>query len=215
MALQLVRAPLDEPYTREEAKVSWRVTIDDDDELIDGLISASREHAEIFTRRQILTATYILYMDCFPYGGNDASWLRPNQYVYGTDIRRFRSGNTIMIPRPPLQKITKIEYLDSSGVLQVLSPLAYGVDKFSEPGRLFLNEGFWWPGTKNIPNAVRIEFVAGWENADAVPRSLMAGMKLLGGWWYEARESSAEKMMYEIPFGARTLLTLHKAIEVY
>lgn len=215
MPLQLVRAPQDEPYTREEAKVSWRVTIDDDDELIDSLISASREHAEVACHRQILTATYALFLDTFPYGGNDAAWLRPNQYTYGTDLRRYRSGTVIRVPRPPLQSVIGITYIDGHGDTQTLSPTAYGVDTFSEPGRIYLNEGFSWPGTRNIPNAVRIEFVAGWENADAVPRSLMVGMKLLGGHWYESREATMERMMYEVPMGARTLFIQNKVIEMY
>ncbi len=214
MALQMLYGPIEEPYTRSDAKLSWRITIDDDDALVDVLIAASRENTETYTHRQILTATYALYMDRFPSVGDSRFWWPYHSY-YGIDLRQLRNGSIIELPRPPLQAVTKITYMDESRVEQTLSTDAYGVDLASEPGRVYLKRGHWWPATLEEPNAVRVEYIAGWPTIPDVPRALIVGMKLLGGWWYELREAALDRTMLEAPLGTKILVNPYRIVEAY
>jgi uncharacterized phiE125 gp8 family phage protein len=58
MSLRLITPPASEPVTREQAKNHLRVDINDDDTLIDSLITVARQRAEEFTRRAFLTQTW-------------------------------------------------------------------------------------------------------------------------------------------------------------
>jgi uncharacterized phiE125 gp8 family phage protein len=191
MAFQLIIPAFEEPYSLSEAKLAWRVTIDDDDALITSLITASREHAETVCHRQILTATYALVLDCFPH------------------------GSAIALPRPPLQSVTRVTYVDTAGVAQTLPSGAYGIDTASEPGRVYLNQGCVWPSVARQPNVVRIEFVAGYPSPEDVPRSLIVGMQLLAGHWYEQREAVADRLTTVVPLGVQCLFAQHRFTEAY
>src|SRR5712691_2865836 len=209
MALHQLVGPFEEPYTRAEAKLAWRVTIDEDDALIDALISASREHAEVACRRQILTATWALTLDRFPTLGDNRSYW-PHYSSWGIEMRELRHGSIIEIPRPPLQAVSKVTYLDQERVIQTLDPAWYGVDTAREPGRLYLKQGLWWPATMYEPAVVRIEFVAGWETPADVPKALIVALKLVGAHFYENREASTERPMSLLPLGAQMLLSHYK-----
>lgn len=143
---------------------------------------AAQDYVERFTRRQLLTATFVLAVDGFPMCG-----------VLG-------------LPRPPLQSITSVEYLDSAGGLQTLDPSVYGVDTLSEPGRLYVRQGQSWPATLAEIHAVTITYVAGWATYAQVPATLQMALLLLIGHCYEHREATVEKSLTEIPLGITALL---------
>jgi uncharacterized phiE125 gp8 family phage protein len=57
-----------------------------------------------------------------------------------------------------------------------------------------------------MPGAVRIDYVAGYATAGAIPADLRAAVKLLVGHLYENREASAPGTLNVIPLGARRIL---------
>ena len=68
MKVVLIIAPTIEPVTLEELKLHLRIDLDvlDEDEYLEGLIKAAREHAEDITRRAILSQTWDYMLDGWP-----------------------------------------------------------------------------------------------------------------------------------------------------
>lgn len=185
MALTLITAPTETPVSLAEAKLHARVQITDDDDLIKGQLDAARLYCEGFTKRQLVTATYELRLDGFP------AWdLTP-----------------IVIPRPPLQSITSITYLDEDGVSQTWASSKYQTDTNTEPGRVMPVQGKTYPSTQlDTLNTVTIRFVAGYGAASAVPERYKSAIQMIVAHWYINRESAGMKAMHEIPMGVEALL---------
>ena len=188
-SLQLVLGPTEEPVSLAEAKAHLRVDLDADDAFIEDAITAARATLELEMRRSFLTTYWTLGLDAFP------------------DRRRLR------LPRPPLQSVEGITYLDGDGTAQTLDPAVYGVDTLSEPGRVYLKPAQVWPGTSAVPNAVQITFVAGWDDVLYVPAGIKSAIKLLLGHLYENREGTSEKPLTDIPLGVCRLIWLHRCLE--
>lgn len=171
MSLVQTVAPTVEPITLDEAKLHLRVDDPSEDALIESLITAAREQAEEFTRRQLCTATWRMKLDWFP--------CDPNEF----------GRSEIVLPKPPLQSVTSITYVDADGATQTLSSSLYTVDTSSEPARLVPAYGEVWPTPRSQADSVTVTFVAGYGAASAVPASVKAAMKLLIGHLYENRQS--------------------------
>jgi len=149
------------------------------------LIKAARRYAEIFTRRQFVTATLKLVLDKFP--------------------------KVIYVPRPPLISVTPVEYADSAGVTRTLSEASYVVDIRSEPGRIVEAYGVSWPTTRDIINAVTVTYQAGYGAASAVPASIKTAIKMLAAHWYEHREAVTDgRAPVEVPMAVESLLWMHR-----
>lgn len=192
LTLSQTVSPTDEPISLDQIKRHLRITIDNDDILLFGLIQTARHHLELVTRRQFLTATWIYALDAFP------------------------SETQIQLPRPPLQLIDSLTYFDSNNVETVFATTQYGVDILSEPGRIYLLPGNRWPATYAIPNAVRITFTAGWTSAEQVPASLKSLLYLFVGHLYENREATTSgDLMHEIPLGVQSLMWINRIPKVF
>lgn len=166
--LVLVRTsdPATEPLSLGDAKEHLRVDYTDDDDLISGLVTAARQHVEETTARALITQTWTLKLDSFP-------------------------PDTILLPRPPLQSVTSITYLDSDGNSQTLSSDLYDVHTGDVPGRVTRGYNDTWPLTRGIPNAVTVTFVAGYGAAAAdVPAPIVHAMKLWVADAYRNREET-------------------------
>lgn len=144
-----------------------------EDAYVQTLIATSQSLAERITRRAILTQTWRLVLDRFPC-----------------------AGAALVIPRPPLQSVTSITYVDPEGVEQVWggSPRPYTVTAPSGPtasyGAVTPGYGETWPETRAETRAVVVEFVAGWEDVDAVPPDIIHGQLLVIGELYKQRSES-------------------------
>lgn len=209
-ALRQTVPPTQEPVSLEQAKLQCRVSISEDDTLILGYISAAREHLETVTRKQFLTATWVMGLEDFPCGWS-------SRYVGS-----YRHGgwqSYIELPRSPLQQVLTpdplpaVTYTDSNGDAQTLSSDVYGIDTLHEPGRLYLKSGQSWPSTYNVPNAVQVTFKAGWTTPDRVPATLRQVILLLVASMYENREATAEKALSMIP-GVEAMIWGNRLVEV-
>lgn len=192
LRLEQVSAPSVEPVSLADAKLHLRVDIDDDDDLITGLIVAAREHAEEVTRRALITQTWNYYRDDFP------------------------AGETLLIPRPPLQSVGGIYYTPDEGSEQEISNDEYQVDAHGEPGRVVLTSGASWPGDALVrANGLRVQFVAGYgDEADDVPEPIRLAIKMMVGHWYENREwSVATGNIQEVPFAVDALLRSSRVLK--
>lgn len=189
MALTLFAAPDGEPVTLAEAKSHLRVDVADDDVLITALITGSRLHLDGrdgWLNRALVTQDWDLTLDAFPAGA-------------------------IEVPLPPLQSITHIKYLDTTGVEQTWPASKYTVDIKSAPGRIEPAYGETYPSTRAVLNAVTIRFRAGYGAAAAVPEAIKLGLKCLIAQFYEQREPvNVGNIVTEIPMHVDRILAPYK-----
>lgn len=181
--LRLTTPPTDMPVSVDEAVLSLRIDSSIYDlALVQPMILAATQLCEAFTRRQFLTATYTLTLDAFP--------------------------DVIRLPRPPLQSVTSVAYLDGSGVSQTLvQNTDYLVDTNSEPGRITRPYNAIWPVTYPQANAVTVTYVAGWPKVGDVPESIKAAIRLIVGDLYQQRESVTDGTIEEFPAAKALLMT--------
>lgn len=182
LTLQQSTAPTSEPVTMYDLKSYLRIEHDEEDILLSSLQKAARLDVERFMRRQIMTATWKLYLDGWP------------------------RDNIIRLPRPPLQSIASVVYVDSDGIPQTLSSSLYQVDSISEPGRLMPAYGEVWPTLRGETfNAVTITYLAGWTTQASVPDGIRIAIMMLAGDMYEHRESQLEAKVEGNPTVERLL----------
>ena len=196
MGFRVATKPTLEPVTLAEAKLYARIDGDGDDELIVGLLTAAREHVETKLRRQIMPATLEYTLDQFPIARiTEESPLKPWMDLPG---RRtvYQRTNGIRLPRPPLQSVTSITYVDPNGATQTLSSTVYMVDKTNEPGVVMLAYNNLWPICRAQPQAVTITYAAGYPGTSdttddmkraAVPQAVKLAIKMVFRHWYDYR----------------------------
>ena len=163
----VVTAPSFEPVTLAEAKLWCRVDDDDrsQDAVLQMLIIAMREYAEHLTGRAFASRTLELRLDAFP----DAE---------------------IELPQAPLNSVTSIEYVNDDGLQNLNgSPTAFQVDTGSIPGRIAPLVGSSWPSSSgDALAAVRIRYVAGYPNPNAIPKLVRLWMQARISTLFENRE---------------------------
>jgi uncharacterized phiE125 gp8 family phage protein len=191
MPLNLITPATGPVIDLDDVKSHLRVDLDDEDDRIQAYRDAAMNHVEIVTGRQLLTATWELILDAFPWH--------------------------IELPKPPLQQIVSVTYLDTGNVLQLVDPSRYRVQALSGPtaqrGWIEPVYGSYWPLTQWVAGAVAIRFKAGYgDTADTVPAAIKQAMLLLIGSWYENREpESVGARVAPIPFGVDELLKPFKS----
>jgi uncharacterized phiE125 gp8 family phage protein len=176
MALKLITAPTEEPVTLTQVKLHCRVDGSDEDALLNLAIVAARRAAEGRTSRALVTQTWELALDAFP-------------------------AAEIDLPMPPVQSITSVKYLDTSGVEQTIDAANYALDTYGMRPWLVPAYGYAWPASLASANAVKIRFVAGYGAAAAVPDDIKAWMLLAIGTLYANRETIATGQVAELPGG--------------
>lgn len=182
MGLSLVTAPETEPLSKDDVKQG--LVIDDNafDNYIEAiLIPGSRQKAENTTSRALITQTWDWTLDRFP--------------------------PLFHVPKPPLQSVTQISYVDTEGTTQVLASTEYDVDITSTMGRIALAYGKTWPNTRNQINAVTVQFVCGYGESQDIPPDIKRAMLLMMGSWNEHREDVAIGQAFvELPQNAESIL---------
>jgi uncharacterized phiE125 gp8 family phage protein len=154
--------------TTAEAKTHLRVTHSTDDTYIDALISAAHEQFQQYTGRQIMTATWKLYLESFP--------------------------DKIELKKLPVQSITSIQYYDENNALQTLASTEYKTSLNDMPARIETADNDTdWPDTYDRSDAVCITFVAGYAAAANVPGDIKHALKLILGNSYDYRDDLANK----------------------
>lgn len=222
MAYKITTAPAVEPLLVTDAIVKQTLRVIDtaEDALITMLLSKSREAAEQFTWRALITQTITLALDKFPAPGLEtasSNWYGPSWGTGPGPLTVARPdgimGQEILLPRSPLQSLSSIQYYDPAGALQTLASSAYLVDNFSEPGRITPAPDTTWPATQARANAVLITFVAGYGGSGAsVPQSILHWILLMTATLYENREMVAilsRGVVGELPY-VNSLLLGHR-----
>jgi len=175
-----------EPISTQQAKDHCRVDISEDDQLINQNIRAAAKATEEYCNRALITQTHTLILDCFP-----------------------SDGQAIFLPRPPLQSITSVNYVDTDGVTTAWTDFA--TDTSSEPGRLYPNYNVSYPTTRDQRNAITIVYVAGYgDDSEDIPDDILSALKLMVCNVYENRSPIAFAQSSELPKNYDWLLTRHR-----
>jgi hypothetical protein len=207
VGLVLVTAPTIEPVTLADAKLHLRVDNSAEDSLLNSLIVAARTYVESFTNRALLQQTWAYAMDDF----NNIPLRRPGMQLTHGDAYY----PPIHLPRSPVQSVTSVTYIDTTGTRVTLAPSQYLLDT-SNPfdGNVSPAFGISWPQTRIQPGSVVITYVAGFADVSSIPATFIQAMKLLLTHWYENRGAFVEsRFAPEVPFSVDTLLWIERAKE--
>jgi uncharacterized phiE125 gp8 family phage protein len=103
---------------------------------------------------------------------------------------------------PPFRGVVSVQYWDSNGIRQTLQSSGVVVVANAEMPAELYPAGDWWPDIAAAPDAVQIDWLAGYDQPKATYR---AAIKLLVSQWYESREASASGGASEMPLAFRSL----------
>ena len=158
----MVTAPAGVPLSIAELKAQSRlegVTGESEEALLAGYLRAavaSLEGRDGWLNRALMTQTWDLKRDCFPY--------------------------EILLPLPPLQSVTSITYVDTDGDSQTLASSLYQVAGVGGSGRARIAPAYGqtWPSTRDQPEAVTVRFVVGYgDNPHDVPEQIRQALMLM------------------------------------
>ena len=202
MGLVLSTPPTIEPVTLDEVRLHVRYAEDDETSLLEIYAKAAREWCERFTGRQFITASWTLKLDAFPGAQPRREWYYPG-------------GGGLRLPKPPLQSVTSIQYIDTAGATQTFAAASYDEDIYQEYGRVAPAYQESWPSTREDINAVTIIYVAGYgDERQDVPAPLRQAILLLTGHWFENRESVLVGVgAAVVPHAVEDLLWAYKVID--
>lgn len=183
MKFERTVAPVNRVVEWAEASDHLRSPDSSDQTYVESLIDVVTANLEEILNRALITQTWALYLDKFPV------------------------GDEIELPRPKLQSVSSISYVDENGSNQTFSSSLYQVDTKGRVGKVKLVDGQDWPGTKVQLNAVTITFVAGYGATKAdVPSDIKHAVLLLVSHLYRNRQ----EVVYS-PGGAAQMLVTPKA----
>lgn len=139
-----------------------------EDDLLEAIIQAAREHVEDYTRRALLTQTWYYYLDEWP------------------------SINYIKMPLGNLQTTNlAVKWKDTDGSETTLTlNTDYLIETNDEKcGRIVLPYGETWPSETLYPsNPIKIEFQCGWTAAASIPEIIRTAVKITCSDLYHNRE---------------------------
>lgn len=166
MALKLITAPALEPISLAEARAQCHIDGTDEDALLTIYIQSARQHAEGLIDSALITQTWEQTLDAFP-----------------TD--------EIKLGKPPVLSVTSVKYINTAGTEITLASNQYVLDSATSPGWLLPADGYTWPDTNDVANAVRIQYATGFGPLAAdVPAPIRSWMLLTIALLYAQREAA-------------------------
>lgn len=175
---ELSAAPSGVVVSTADLRDHLRYLSTDQDDLITELESMAVERIQNESRRQFLTASWKLYLACFP--------------------------SVIVLRKCPVASITQIRYLDTSGNWQVLASTVYDSFLQREPGEIHLAYSQNWEPTRQNEQAVEVTFVAGYGVSTDVPSAAIHAVKLIVQDAFEGtdrNESTIQSLINQLSWG--------------
>lgn len=151
--------------TAAEMREHLRLDSTAQDDYLEALVAAATRSIEAEMNRQMITATWAMHLPGF--------W-----------------SGSVEIPRAPLQSVGSITYTDTDGASQTLATSSYTVVTAALVGRVHTAYGVSLPSTRGVPQAVTINFDAGYGDASTdVHTGDIHAVKLLAAHWYGNAEA--------------------------
>lgn len=199
MYLVQTEAPTVSPVTLNELKQQLRITHDAEDYSLVRYIEIATDYCErtIDGTRAISQQEWRVYLPCF---------------------RRH-----IWLPKPPLQYVVSVNYLDPDGEVMTVDSDAYIVHTPTHgQGYVEFPCDVELPETEQRDDAIYIQFVCGYpvggfsgafsegfDSQPQCPKTIKAAIMLVAGSLYEQRESHTDKPSNEVAVCVSRLLALN------
>lgn len=191
MALELITPATNLPLKPEVIRDHLKIEDDVEDTLLNLYQQGVVSYVEQQTRLALGQATYRQTLDHWPCGRGSCptcssqyiGYCLPQMYAYPSP-----SLLVILDKSPLVAGSVSITYTDQNGAVQTLGSSLYSVDEISKPPRIVLSGNL--PALKDVPNAVQIEFQAGY-STNTLPAAAKVLILFLVAHWYENRESVA------------------------
>jgi uncharacterized phiE125 gp8 family phage protein len=164
MFLKLVTPATELPLTLDEVKAHLRMDGTDEDDYITLLLKSAVQQAQNFTNRQIMPATFQLYLDRLP--------------------------SSVPLPRPPFAEITSFKATDDAGQEVVFEETDYTLTETEHTTIRGIADSGWYA---SCYSDIKITYKAGYATADAVPEDIKSALLLMIGSMYENREDKTER----------------------
>jgi uncharacterized phiE125 gp8 family phage protein len=160
MGSYVVTRPTIEPVSVSQARDHLRIDSTDADSSIASYIVAAREWCESRTRRALPTQTW--------------------EYTLDYDWPTVGGCQRIDLPIAPVASVTSILYTDEDGVEQELDSSLYQVCGTGADNLPYIVPAYnqTWPTVRYMPEAITIEYVAGYGAPWLVPAPLKTAMLL-------------------------------------
>lgn len=165
--LDIVTGPAAEPITLAQAQAQTGIDLSEFNTRLSVAIANARQYCEARTGRAIITQTWKLTLDQWP--------CRPNE----STVNR----SAILLPRPPVQSVTSVKYIDPDGDQQTLVSGTDYIVHLSDPvSRICPYPGTAWPAIQTgYPGAIEVIFVCGYGSVvDDAPPSNIPGNLIRG-----------------------------------
>lgn len=193
--------PALEPVSLQEAKDHIRVDHADDDVVVLGLIATARRYVEDVTGRALITQSWRLNLSGWP-SDVAGDWMR---------MVTQDSAGAIRIAKSPVQSVESVKYVDEDGTLVTLASNAYVLVQSDIVPTLVPSYQTTWPTCRLVPDAVRVEFTAGYgDQPESVPPTLRHAVLLLVGHYYANREATSQVPILQVPFAIDHLLSTYR-----
>lgn len=193
-SLKLNTEPATQIVSTADMKTYLQVDDSDDDTEIVEAIVAARKAIENYTGRSFINTVWNLWLDSWPI--DQTAIRKMPEGVHQLPINHFDGyARVIEILRPPLVSVASITYYDTADSGTVFSSSKYLVDVASEPGRIILNDGDFWPSTLLRPGkAIDIQFTAGYgTDVTDIPQDIILAHKQMVKFFYRVMTGGYEQ----------------------
>ena len=156
-------APSTRPVSLDRVKRSLGLdNVRDFDTPLMELIAAATQAVQNDLGRCLVETSYTLYLNKWP-------------------------GREIQLPYPPLMSVTHVKYYgDATETLDTLSTADYTVSTAGDPGVIWLNEDKDWPDLMDRPQAIEIQFKAGYgTDTDDVPAAIQQAVVMTASYFFD------------------------------
>ena len=187
----IVSQPFVEPITLADASEHLRVDSEDDIGYISGLIAVAREYVDSVTGRVSAVTSWLLLAP---------TWDSLTSNLYSREIPLLRT---------PLLEVSSVKYYaPSSSTLTEITAENLIVVKGAEPGWLKVITAL--PTVDDRPDAIQIQFLAGYRADETVPPGHRHAIKMLVAHLYEQRQPVAFASCQNIPYALDALISNQK-----
>jgi uncharacterized phiE125 gp8 family phage protein len=173
------------PVTAKEVKDHSYIDTNLQDSVIQRQINAASRLVEIWSRRQLMQATFDVKFPYFPCDGK------------------------LPLPRFPAKSVTSISYYNSDNGSTTLASSDYNlVAPTDSVGYVERLPNRSWPNTASRSDAVTVRFVAGSTSSTDVPDTLKQAICLTCADWFRERQNTMTgTMVNELPIGVKALVS--------